>query len=90
MRKEIQERHVGPIWFIPGDNNGIYPNCHSIYLEGDGIVVDPGSDRLRLMALKKDPGVREVWLTHWHEDHTVHLDLFDNLPLRRLGLTEEI
>jgi glyoxylase-like metal-dependent hydrolase (beta-lactamase superfamily II) len=22
-----------------------------------------------------------VWLTHWHEDHFMHLDLFDDLPL---------
>lgn len=34
------------------------------------------------MQLRDDPGVREVWLTHWHEDHFVHLDLFDDLPLR--------
>jgi glyoxylase-like metal-dependent hydrolase (beta-lactamase superfamily II) len=22
-----------------------------------------------------------VWLSHWHEDHFMHLDLFDDLPL---------
>jgi glyoxylase-like metal-dependent hydrolase (beta-lactamase superfamily II) len=22
-----------------------------------------------------------VWLSHWHEDHIMHLDLFDDLPL---------
>ena len=22
-----------------------------------------------------------VWLSHWHEDHLMHLDLFDDLPL---------
>jgi glyoxylase-like metal-dependent hydrolase (beta-lactamase superfamily II) len=25
--------------------------------------------------------VRAVWLSHWHEDHFMHLDLFDDLPL---------
>jgi glyoxylase-like metal-dependent hydrolase (beta-lactamase superfamily II) len=25
--------------------------------------------------------VKMVWLSHWHEDHLMHLDLFDDLPL---------
>jgi len=82
MKERLKERHLGPIWFIPGDNGGIYPSCHSIYIEGDGILVDPGSNRERLIELREAPGVREVWLTHWHEDHLMHLDMFDDLPLR--------
>jgi hydroxyacylglutathione hydrolase len=82
MRKDLQERHFGSIWFIPGHNYGIYPHCHSVYIEGDGILIDPASDRGRLIQLRDDPGVQEVWLTHWHEDHFMHLDLFDDLPLR--------
>jgi len=81
MKESLKERHFGPVWFIPGDNYGIYPNCHSIYIEGDGVLIDPGSDRERLIQLRGGPGVREVWLTHWHEDHLMHLDLFDDLPL---------
>ena len=76
----IKERHFGPIWFIPGDNKGKYPFCHSIYIEGPGILIDPASNRERLMELKKDPGVKSIWLSHWHEDHFMHLDLFDELP----------
>lgn len=75
------EKHFGPVWFIPGDNDGKYPFCHSIYIEGAGILIDPSSDRKRLMELKKNPGVKTVWLSHWHEDHFMHLDLFDDLPL---------
>jgi hydroxyacylglutathione hydrolase len=44
-------------------------------------LIDPASDRARLMELRDGPGVREVWLTHWHEDHIMHLDLFDDVPL---------
>ncbi len=77
----MEEKHFGPVWVIPGENRGKYPYCHSIYIEGAGVLIDPASDRERLTRLKKDPGVREVWLSHWHEDHLMHLDLFDDLPL---------
>jgi hydroxyacylglutathione hydrolase len=77
----IIERHFGPIWFLPGDSKGKYPYCHSIYIEGPGILIDPASNRERLKELKQNPGVKAVWLSHWHEDHFMHLDLFDELPL---------
>lgn len=77
----MKEKHFGPVWFIPGDNHGRYPYCHSLYIEGPGIIVDPASNRKRLMQLRDDPGVKEVWLTHFHEDHIMHLDLFDDLPV---------
>ncbi len=44
-------------------------------------MIDPASDRERLSQLRQGPGVKEVWLSHWHEDHLMHLDLFDDLPL---------
>lgn len=78
----MEEQHFGPIWFIPGENRGKYPSCHSLYIEGGGVLIDPGSDRERLIRLRKDRGVKAVWLSHWHEDHFTHLDLFDDLPLR--------
>ena len=77
---KTEEKHFGPVWFIPGDNGGRYPFCHSVYIEGAGILIDPASDRKRLMELREDPGVETVWLSHWHEDHLMHLDLFDDLP----------
>lgn len=77
----IKETHYGPVLFIPGENRGRYPNCHSVYIEGDKILIDPASDRERLIKLREDPGVKAVWLTHWHEDHFMHLDLFDDIPL---------
>jgi hydroxyacylglutathione hydrolase len=77
----LKEKHFGPVWFIPGENQGKYPYCHSIYIEGPGVLIDPGSDRKRLLQLRENPGVKTVWLSHWHEDHFTNIDLFDNLPL---------
>jgi len=77
----MEERHFGPVWFIPGHNSGNYPYCHSLYIEGPGLLIDPSSDRERLKQIKETHGVSNVWLTHWHEDHFMHLDLFDDVPL---------
>jgi glyoxylase-like metal-dependent hydrolase (beta-lactamase superfamily II) len=77
----MQERHFGPIWFIPGENNGKYPYCHSVYIEGAGILIDPASNRKRLLEIREKQGVREIWLSHWHEDHFMYLDLFDHVPI---------
>jgi len=77
----LEEKHFGPVWFIPGENHGKYPHCHSIYIEGAGVLIDPGSDRERLVQLTENPGVKTVWLSHWHEDHFTNIDLFDDLPL---------
>ena len=71
----MKERCFGPIRFLPGENRGKYPFCHSLYIDGAGILIDPASDRDRLKGLHKNGGVREVWLSHWHEDHFMHLDL---------------
>jgi glyoxylase-like metal-dependent hydrolase (beta-lactamase superfamily II) len=77
----MEERHFGPIWFIPGENNGKYPFCHSVYIEGAGILIDPASDRRRLEEVRDRHGVKAVWLSHWHEDHFMYLDLLGDVPL---------
>lgn len=79
MEENIIE--IGPIQLILGDNRGRYPHCHSICIPDAGVLIDPGSDRKALARLAEADAVREVWLTHWHEDHWGHLDLFDHLPL---------
>jgi hydroxyacylglutathione hydrolase len=38
-------------------------------------------DRDRLTAIRDEHGVREIWLSHAHEDHFLHMDLFDGVPL---------
>jgi glyoxylase-like metal-dependent hydrolase (beta-lactamase superfamily II) len=77
----MREKCFGPVRFIPGKNKGKYPYCHSVYIEDACVLIDPASDRERLIELKKYPGVKMVWLTHWHEDHIMDLDLFDDVPL---------
>jgi glyoxylase-like metal-dependent hydrolase (beta-lactamase superfamily II) len=77
----MEERRFGPLWFIPGENNGKYPFCHSIYIEGAGILIDPASNRKRLAQMRENNDIEAVWLSHWHEDHLMYLDLFDGLPL---------
>jgi hydroxyacylglutathione hydrolase len=77
----MEEQQLGPVLFLPGENRGRYPNCNSLYIEGAGILIDPASDRERLIRLRNERKVKAVWLSHWHEDHFMHLDLFDDLPL---------
>ena len=77
----MESRRFGPIRFIPGENRGKYPYCHSLFIEGAGILIDPASDRKRLKRLRSESNVKAVWLSHWHEDHFMHLDLFEDLPL---------
>ena len=77
----MTEKLFGPVRFIAGKDNGKYPYCHSIYIEGAGVLIDPACDRDSLKKLKETAGVKMVWLSHWHEDHIADLDLFDDLPL---------
>ena len=75
----MAELRWGPVVFIQGERNGKYPYCHSVYLETDKkVVIDPASDRERLKVLRDGPGVDVVWLTHAHEDHFMHMDLFQD------------
>jgi glyoxylase-like metal-dependent hydrolase (beta-lactamase superfamily II) len=72
----------GPVHFIAGGNRGRYPASNSVYVEAANILIDAGADAARYRQLLDGPGVREVWLSHWHEDHLTHLDLFAGSPLR--------
>ncbi len=84
-----EERRFGPIRLIPGANKGRYPHSNSVYVEGAGVLIDAGADAARYRELIAGPGVKEVWLSHWHEDHLTHLDLFEGLPLRQMAVEAE-
>lgn len=77
----MDERHFGFVTFLPGENRGKYPYCHSLFLPEAGVLIDPAADRGRLEELKKQKRVKTIWLSHWHEDHFLNLDLFEDLPL---------
>lgn len=83
------ERAFGPVRLIPGAGNGRYPHSNSVYVEGAGILIDAGADAVRYRELLAGPGVKEVWLSHWHEDHLAYLDLFEGLPLRQMAIEAE-
>lgn len=84
-----EERRFGPVRLIPGANKGRYPHSNSVYVEGAGVLIDAGADAARYRELIAGPGVNEVWLSHWHEDHLAYLDLFDGLPLRQMAVEAE-
>lgn len=78
----MEETHFGPVLFIPGENSGRYPHCHSLYIEGETrVLIDPASNLKRLTEIKDGPGVDQVWLSHYHEDHFTHLNLFSDSEL---------
>ena len=79
----------GPVVFVPGVNGGRYPNSNSIYVAGAGILVDAGADDCRLRELRAGPGIRELWLSHWHEDHMTYIDALDGVPLRQMAIEAE-
>jgi hydroxyacylglutathione hydrolase len=89
MPAETPTKRFGPVHFIPGAGRGKYPHSNSVYVEGAGILIDTGAGREACTALRDGPGVREVWLTHWHEDHIACLDLFEGLPLRQMKIEAE-
>ncbi|MEW5733291.1 MAG: MBL fold metallo-hydrolase [Thermodesulfobacteriota bacterium] len=79
--RQPRERSFGPLRFLPGPNRGKYPHCHSVYIEGAKVLIDPASDRDRLARLRDEEGVEVVILSHWHEDHFAHLDLFNGAAI---------
>jgi glyoxylase-like metal-dependent hydrolase (beta-lactamase superfamily II) len=80
--KETLEQSFGPVTFIPGDNRGRYPFCHSLFIEGEKrVVIDPASNQERLRSLRDGAGVDMVWLSHYHEDHLAYLGLFEDSEL---------
>lgn len=82
----MSDKRFGPILLVPGANRGRYPYSNSVYVEGAGVLVDAGADGARYRELIAGPGVKEVWLSHWHEDHLTCLDLFEGLPLRQMAV----
>lgn len=77
----MKEKHFGPIWILSTENRGRYPDCNSIFIKGPDVLIDPAAERERLVQIRRDQGVGEVWLSHAHEDHLKNLDLFDDCLL---------
>ena len=49
------------------------------------MLIDPASNEASLVALRDGPSVDEVWLSHYHEDHFLFVDVFEE---KTLGMSE--
>jgi len=71
----------GPLTFITGTKGGRYPYCHSLYIEEAGVLIDPASNLEELQLISQSKKAETIWLSHWHEDHIMYLNLFEELPI---------
>lgn len=71
----------GPVTFIKGSKGGRYPFCHSIYIEDAGVIIDPASDLEQMEQISRSGWAESIWLSHWHEDHIMYLNLFEGVPI---------
>lgn len=80
------------IFFIEGEQNARYPYSHSILI-GD-YLIDTGISHKRLRKLKKTFPIKNVILSHWHEDHISGNSLFKDVKfychLRDKPIIEDI
>jgi hydroxyacylglutathione hydrolase len=78
----MKKRQFGKVSFIPGENNGRYPFCHSLYIDDEKkVIIDPSSDQQQLESLKKKKGVDIIINSHYHEDHFTYNYLFPEADL---------
>ena len=78
----MDEIRFGNIVFIPGLNHARYPYCNSIYIDDEiKAVIDPASNRNRLLSIKERKGVDVIINSHYHEDHFAFNYLFPDAAL---------
>ncbi len=78
----MNELRFDKILFIPGLNKGRYPYCNSLYIEDEvKAVIDPASNRDRLLNIKETTGVDVIINSHYHEDHFAFNYLFPDAAL---------
>jgi len=80
------------IFFVKGEQNARYPYSHSVLI-GD-YLIDTGISYKRLKKLKKLFPIKNVILSHWHEDHISGNGLLKNVKfychLRDKPIIEDI
>jgi hydroxyacylglutathione hydrolase len=78
----MQQTRFGRVVFIPGQNNGRYPFCNSLFVDDKvKAIIDPASDEKVLRNLKEYPGVDAIIHSHFHEDHLTFAYLFQDSEL---------
>lgn len=64
------------IYFIKGARDGKYPYSHSLLI--NDYLIDTGISSRLLRKLKRQFPIKNVLLSHWHEDHTSGNRLLSN------------
>ncbi|UCD84309.1 MAG: MBL fold metallo-hydrolase [Deltaproteobacteria bacterium] len=78
----MDKRQFGKVTLIPGEKNGRYPFCHSLYIDDEKkVIIDPSSDQKQLSSLKEGKGVDVIINSHYHEDHFTYNYLFPEADL---------
>ncbi len=53
------------------------------------MLIDAGANPTHYEALRRNRGIRELWLSHWHEDHIAFIDLLGKVPMRQSAIEAE-
>ena len=78
----MEEMRFGRLVFIPGDNNGRYPFCNSLYIDDERkAVIDTACNESTLRNLAEERGLDVIINTHYHEDHFTLNYLFPDAEL---------
>jgi glyoxylase-like metal-dependent hydrolase (beta-lactamase superfamily II) len=78
--QEIEDRRLGPVTILFGEQGGKYPHGNSMLVEGteETVLIDPSLSVIpRKPAL---PRVDRLLLSHCHEDHLAGCFLFPEVP----------
>ena len=71
---QILSEDYPDILFVKGEQNARYPYSNSLLL-GD-FIIDTGASTRRLKKIRKTHTIKNVILSHWHEDHIHSNHLF--------------
>lgn len=71
-------RQIESIEIITGENNSRVPYCTSLLVHGkkEDALIDCGSGQAAFDYIKEQANVRNIYLTHYHLDHTWGADRF--------------
>jgi len=73
----MENRKFGNITLIEGNNEGKYPFCHTLLVEGSQrVLVDPACGRKKMQAVREQGKIDIIINTHYHEDHLAYNYLF--------------
>jgi glyoxylase-like metal-dependent hydrolase (beta-lactamase superfamily II) len=72
----LTEPLADQIFFVMGERSGRYPYSHSLLI--NDYLIDTGISDRRIKKLKRTYDVKNVLLTHWHEDHISGNNMLEN------------